>query len=93
MLTAGDDPTTAPQQRGSFRHNVFFAGSNTRAALHEGRADFTPIFLSEIPAPFRTGQLPLDVAIVQAAPPDEHGFCSLGVEVGARCRRRVTPAP
>jgi 4-hydroxybutyrate CoA-transferase len=82
MLTAGDDPTTAAEHRDSFRHNVFFAGANTRRALHEGRADFTPVFLSEIPGLFRSGQLPLDVALIQVAPPDDHGFCSLGVEVG-----------
>jgi acetyl-CoA hydrolase len=82
MLTAGDDPTAAPEYSGSFRHNALFVGSNVRRAVNEGRADFTPIFLSEIPRLFRSGQLPLDVALIQVAPPDQHGFCSLGVEVG-----------
>jgi len=82
MLTAGDDPTAAPEYSGAFRHNALFVGSNVRRAVNEGRADFTPIFLSEIPRLFRSGQLPLDVALIQVGPPDQHGFCSLGVEVG-----------
>jgi acetyl-CoA hydrolase len=82
ILTAGDDPTAAPECIGAFRHNALFVGPNLRRAVNEGRADFTPVFLSEIPRLFRSGQLPLDVAIIQVAPPDRHGFCSLGVEVG-----------
>ena len=82
MLTAGEDSTTAPQYQAAFRHNALFVGANVRAAVHEGRADFTPIFLSEIPRLFRSGQLPIDVAMIQVSPPDLHGFCSLGVEVG-----------
>lgn len=82
MLTAGDDPTTAPELTESFRHNALFIGGNTRRAVNEGRADFTPIFLGEIPRLFRQGILPLDVAMIQVSPPDRHGFCSLGVEVG-----------
>jgi acetyl-CoA hydrolase len=82
ILTAGEDPTTAQEHDGAFRHNALFVGPNVRRAVNEGRADFTPIFLSEIPRLFRSGQLPIDVAIIQVAPPDQHGFCSLGVEVG-----------
>jgi acetyl-CoA hydrolase len=82
ILTAGDDPTTAPEYGDAFRHNALFIGSNVRRAVREGRADFTPVFLSEIPRLFRSGVLPLDVALIQVSPPDEHGFCSLGVEVG-----------
>jgi len=82
MLTAGDDPTTAPEYGDAFRHNALFIGSNVRHAGRGGRADFTPVFLSEIPRLFRSGVLPLDVALIQVAPPDDHGFCSLGVEVG-----------
>jgi 4-hydroxybutyrate CoA-transferase len=82
MLTAGEDPTAAPEYQHSFRHNALFVGANVRRALHEGRADFTPVFLSEIPRLFRSGELPLDVALIQVSPPDQHGFCSLGVEVG-----------
>lgn len=81
MLTAGEDPTTAPEFQDSFRHNAVFIGHNVRRAVAEGRADFTPVFLSEIPRLFRQ-ELPLDVALIQVSPPDEHGFCSLGVEVG-----------
>jgi acetyl-CoA hydrolase len=62
--------------------NALFIGENVRRAVSEGRADFTPVFLSEIPSLFRNGTLPLDVALVSLAPPDEHGFCSFGVEVG-----------
>lgn len=82
MLTAGDDPTTSSELSGSFRHNALFIGSNVRHAVQEGRADFTPIFLSEIPRMFRSGRLPIDVALIQVSPPDQHGFCSFGVEVG-----------
>lgn len=94
MLTAGEEPTTAPELRESFRHNALFIGHNTRQAVQEGRADFTPVFLSEIPRLFQSGRLPLDAAMIQVSPPDEHGFCSLGVEVGcslpaARAARTV----
>jgi acetyl-CoA hydrolase len=82
MLTAGDDPTAAPEYGDAFRHNALFIGPNVRRAVQEGRADFTPVFLSEIPRLFRSGLLPLDVALIQVSPPDRHGFCSLGVEVG-----------
>jgi 4-hydroxybutyrate CoA-transferase len=82
ILTAGDDPTTAPEHGDAFRHNALFIGSNVRRAVQEGHADFTPVFLSEIPRLFRSGVLPIDVALIQVSPPDEHGFCSLGVEVG-----------
>jgi len=82
MLTAGDDPTTAPEYGEAFRHNALFIGPNVRRAVQEGRADFTPVFLSEVPRLFRSGLLPLDVALIQVSPPDQHGFCSLGVEVG-----------
>lgn len=82
MLTAGEDPTTAPEYAAAFRHNAVFVGHNVRRAVREGRADFTPVFLSDIPRLFRSGLLPLDVALIQVSPPDEHGFCSLGVEVG-----------
>jgi acyl-CoA hydrolase len=66
----------------SFRVNNLFIGSNVRSAVQEGRADFTPIFLHEIPRLFREGHLPLDVALISVSPPDEHGYCSFGVEVG-----------
>jgi len=82
MLHFGEAPYVAPEYARSFRHNALFIGPNVREAVQAGRADFTPIFLSEIPNLFRSGALPLDYAFVQLSPPDEHGFCSFGVEVG-----------
>lgn len=82
ILTFAPAPYAAPEYKQSFRVNALFIGENVRQAVQEGRADFTPVFLSEIPALFRDGTLPLDAALVSLAPPDEHGFCSFGVEVG-----------
>lgn len=83
ILTFADAPYVMPEMQGSFRHNALFIGHNVRRAVNESRADFTPIFLSEIPDLFRPGgTLPLDAALVSLSPPDEHGFCSFGVEVG-----------
>jgi acetyl-CoA hydrolase len=66
----------------SFRHNALFIGPNVRDAVQAGRADYTPIFLSEIPALFDAGGvLPLDVALIHVTPPDADGICSLGVSV------------
>ena len=61
--------------------NALFVGANVRRAVEEGRADYLPVFLSEVPSLFRTGILPLDVALVHVSPPDRHGYCSLGVSV------------
>jgi acetyl-CoA hydrolase len=66
----------------SFHVNSLFIGSNVRNAVQSGQADFTPIFLHEIPRLFREGYLPIDVALISISPPDQHGFCSYGVEVG-----------
>jgi 4-hydroxybutyrate CoA-transferase len=82
ILTFSDAPYAAPEYEAVFRHNALFIGPNVRRAVHEGRADFTPIFLCEIPDLFRNGTLPIDVALISLSPPDEHGFCSFGVEVG-----------
>ncbi|NPA91610.1 MAG: acetyl-CoA hydrolase/transferase family protein [Chloroflexi bacterium] len=82
VLTVGDADYVSPDLAGKLRVNTLFISANVRQAVHEGRADFTPIFLSEIPDLFRSGELPLDVALVHVSPPDEHGFCSFGVEVG-----------
>jgi acetyl-CoA hydrolase len=68
--------------QGHFRINTLFISANVRQAVHEGRADFTPCFLSEVPLLFRDGHLPLDVALIHVSTPDEHGFCSLGIEAG-----------
>lgn len=81
MLTLGDAPYTRPEFASHFRHNALFIGANVRAAVAEGRADYTPAFLSEIPAMIRSGRLPIDVALMSVTPPDEHGFCSFGTHV------------
>ena len=64
-----------------FRYNTFFIGDNVRGAVAGGRADYTPIFLSEAPALFRQGKAPVDWALIQVTPPDAFGFCSYGVSV------------
>jgi 4-hydroxybutyrate CoA-transferase len=82
VLTIGGADYVAPGMEKRMRVNTLFISANVRQAINEGRADFTPCFLSEIPGLFRNGVLPLDVAIIHVSPPDEHGFCSFGVEVG-----------
>lgn len=81
LHTAGPAPYTAPELRNSFRVNALFVGENIRGAVNDGRADYVPVFLSEVPALFRKGVLPLDVALIHVSPPDRHGYCSLGVSV------------
>ena len=81
MLTFGAADYTRPEYEGHFRHNGLFLGANVRDAIAEGRADYTPIFLSEIEVLFSSGALPLDVAFIQVSPPDEHGYVSLGVGI------------
>lgn len=71
----------APEMAGHFRHNALFIGKSVREAVNAGRADFTPVFLNEIPRLMREGHLPIDVALVHVSPADEHGFCSFGVSV------------
>jgi len=82
VLTIGTAEYVAPEMQGHLRVNTLFISDNVRAAVNDGRADFTPCFLSEIPGLFKNGLLPLDVALVHVSPPDEHGYCSYGVEVG-----------
>ncbi len=65
-----------------FRHKAFFTGANVRKAVHEGRAEFIPIFLSEVPLLFKRNIIGVDIALINVSPPDEHGFCSYGVDVG-----------
>lgn len=81
LLTLGPAPYVEPQFQDRFRHNAFFVGANVRQAVAEGRADYTPILLSEIPSLFKRGRFGLDVALIQVTPPDAHDFCSLGVSV------------
>ncbi len=79
--TEGSAPYLAPEYKDSFNVNTFFVGSNTRNAVAQGLANYVPVFLSEIPNLFRSGIMPLDVALVQVSPPDKHGYCSTGVSV------------
>jgi acyl-CoA hydrolase len=93
-MTAGRADYVAPQMEGHFRHNAMFMGGNVRQAVNEGRADYTPIFLSQVEELFESGQMPIDVALIQVSPPDAHGFCSFGVGVdatltAARCAKFV----
>jgi len=81
VLLVGTDPLCSPEMAEHFRHNSLFVGSADREAVNDGRADYTPIFLYQIPRLFRDGIVRVDVAMVQVSPPDEHGFMSLGVEV------------
>lgn len=81
LLTPGTSPYAAPGMAKHFRHNALFVGGNVREAVNDGRADYTPIFLSEVEALFETGEMPIDVAFIQVSPPDAHGYCSFGVSV------------
>ncbi|MFB0565837.1 MAG: acetyl-CoA hydrolase/transferase family protein [Candidatus Aminicenantaceae bacterium] len=81
VLLLGEDPLSKPEMEGHFRHNSLFVGPADRKAINEGRADYIPIFLHQIPNLFYSEQMPLDVAILHLSPPDEHGFMSFGVEV------------
>jgi acetyl-CoA hydrolase len=81
-LTIGPADYVNPGMEEHLRVNTLFISHNVRKAVQEGRADFTPVLLSEFPLLFKRGILPIDVAIIHVSPPDEHGFCSLGVEVG-----------
>jgi 4-hydroxybutyrate CoA-transferase len=85
LLTFGGADHVDPKYAGSFRHRALFAGSNVRQAVNEGRADWVPVFLSEIPGLIRSRAVPVDVAFIQISPPDEHGFCSYGV--GVECTK------
>ncbi len=83
LLTTGRADYIAPQMEGHFRHNAMFIGGNVREAVNEGRADYTPVFLSQVEDLFESGDMPIDVALIQVSPPDAHGFCSFGVGVDA----------
>jgi acyl-CoA hydrolase/GNAT superfamily N-acetyltransferase len=81
LLTLGDAPYADKRLAPYFRVNSFFISHNVRTAIQEGLGDYTPIFLSDIPRLFASGQLPLDAALIQVTPPDERGMCSFGVAV------------
>jgi acyl-CoA hydrolase len=92
MMTLGRADYTRPEYEGHFRHRGLFLGANVRDAVAAGRADYTPIFLSEIEGLFTSGVMPLDVVLMQVSPPDAYGFVSLGTTVdctltAARCAR------
>jgi 4-hydroxybutyrate CoA-transferase len=94
MMTLGRADYVKPEMAGHFRHNAIFIGANVREAVNEGRADYTPVYLSEIEELFESGAMPIDVALVEVSPPDSHGFCSFGVGVdttltAAKCARYV----
>lgn len=80
VLLLGEDRLSAPGMEGHFRHNSLFVGPADREAVNDGRADYMPIFLHQIPRLFQEGVVPLDVAMIQVSPPDEHGFMSFGIE-------------
>jgi 4-hydroxybutyrate CoA-transferase len=80
--TQGPAPHLAPEMAGHFRHKALFIGANARQAVNEGRADYVPVFLSDVPRLF-AGPMNLDAALINVSPPDAHGFCSLGTSVDA----------
>jgi acyl-CoA hydrolase/GNAT superfamily N-acetyltransferase len=81
LLTQGSAPYIEEKHSRKFRTSSFFLAPNVREGIISGRGDYTPIFLSEIPRLFRTGKIPLDVALIQTSPPDKNGYLSLGVSV------------
>ena len=81
LHTTGDLPCIDAHQQGRFFSISLFAGPPVRQAIDEGRADYVPIFLSDVPTLFTSGRVPLDVALLQLSPPDTHGFCTLGTSV------------
>src|ERR1051326_1993041 len=81
LLTFGEAPYAHREMAHSFRVNSFFIAENVRDIIQEGLGDYTPVFLSDIPRLFDSGQLPLDVALIHVSPPDEQGQCSFGVSV------------
>src|ERR1700758_375234 len=94
MMTLGNADYVKPEMEGHFRHNAMFIGGNVREAVNDGRADYTPVYLSEVEELFESGNMPLDVALIQVSPPDPHGFCSFGVGVdttltAAKCAKHV----
>jgi 4-hydroxybutyrate CoA-transferase len=90
LMSIGRAEYVRPGMEAHFRHVALFSGKNVREAINAGRADYVPIFLSEIPKTFRSGRIPLDVALIHVCPPDEHGFCSFGV--GVECTKAAAEA-
>lgn len=90
LMTFGCADYADPRYAGSFRHRALFTGGNVREAVNDGRADYVPVFLSEIPRLIQRRDLPVDVALIHVSPPDEHGFCSFGV--GVECTKAAAEA-
>jgi 4-hydroxybutyrate CoA-transferase len=83
LHVGGDAPFARPEHADRFHSISFFAGANVRRLIESGQGDFVPVFLSDIPALFTSGVIPLDVALVQVSPPDRHGLCTLGTSCDA----------
>lgn len=81
LHTEGPAPYASPEMSKHFNVNAFFVGENIREAVHDGRAEYMPVFLSEVPQLFKKGLFPVQVALIQVSPPDIHGYCSLGISV------------
>ena len=81
ITVAGDIEVDKPEYEDSFRINCMFVSESVRQCINDGRGDFIPVFLSDIPDLFKSGTMPIDVALVQVSPPDMHGYCTLGVSV------------
>src|SRR5512147_1675811 len=81
VWTLGVAPYADQKFKDNFRHNSFFIGNNTRDAVNRGLADYTPVFLSQVPGLFQKKLVPVDVALIQTSPPDDHGYLSLGISV------------
>jgi acyl-CoA hydrolase len=79
--TEGNAPYAAEEMNASFKIKAFFVGQNIRENIQSNRGSYIPVFLSEVPSLFRSGTIPLDVAMISVSPPDKHGFCSLGTSV------------
>jgi 4-hydroxybutyrate CoA-transferase len=85
LMSLGPAAYVGPGMEKHFRHLALFIGKNVRDAVNEGRADYVPVFLSEVPRLFTSRTIPIDVALIHVSPPDEHGFCSFGV--GVECTK------
>lgn len=81
IWSLGVAPYTDAKFKRNFRHNAFFIGDNTRETINRGQGDYSPVFLSQVPGLIRRRMIPIDVALIQTSPPDEHGYISLGVSV------------
>ncbi|MCX6275454.1 MAG: 4-hydroxybutyrate CoA-transferase [Bacteroidetes bacterium] len=81
LHTEGEPTYAKPEYRNSFFVNSFFIGGNLREFVDHTNVQYVPVFLSEIPSLFRKGAMPIDIALIQVSPPDQHGFCSLGISI------------